>query len=415
MRLENGWTGGQYSLFRILVGSYLFVHFIALVPWGAEIFSNRGALPKASDSPLIFFFPNILAVWDAPLLVTALLVAGAGLSVLFAAGKFDRVAAVALWYILASLFGRDPLITNPSLPYVGWLLLAHAFIPAAPYGSWAARGRPDPGHEWKMPGPIYAAAWVLLALSYSYSGYEKLVSPSWVDGSAFGYVLRSPLARNIALRVWLLELPAPFLKLATWGGLSLELLFAPLALIRRLRPWIWTLMLAMHFSLMGLVSFAELSLGMVLIHLFTFSPAWVAPRAAGPTETLFYDGHCGLCHRFVRFVLAEDRSGAAFQFAPLASQHFRATVPEAVRNQLPDSLVVGTAEGRVLTRSRAVIHVLDRMGGMWRLIGLAACLIPSAFRDFAYDAVARVRYRLFARPQDTCPILPPSLRTRFRV
>src|SRR5207245_3602172 len=55
---ENGWTGGQYSLFRAVFGLYLFVHFVELVPWGAELFSNRGVLPHAAASPLIHLFPN---------------------------------------------------------------------------------------------------------------------------------------------------------------------------------------------------------------------------------------------------------------------------------------------------------------------------------------------------------------------
>jgi hypothetical protein len=45
---------------------------------------------------------------------------------------------------------------------------------------------------------------------------------------------------------------------------------------------------------------------MVMLHFFTFDPAWVKPFGA-ETEMIFYDGHCGLCHRAVRFVLAEDR------------------------------------------------------------------------------------------------------------
>src|SRR5262249_29596562 len=41
----------------------------------------------------------------------------AALSVLFAVGCWDRVAAVMLWYIWACLHGRLPLISNPGLPY----------------------------------------------------------------------------------------------------------------------------------------------------------------------------------------------------------------------------------------------------------------------------------------------------------
>ena len=156
--MSNGWTGGQYSVFRALFGTYLFVHFAQLVPWGAELFSCRGVLPEAGASPVLHLFPNVLAVADTPAVVTGLLLAGAGLSVLLALGRYDRAAAVGLWYVWACLFGRNPLIANPSIPFVGWMLLAHACLPAAPFGSWAACGRADPGRGWRMPEGIYWAA-----------------------------------------------------------------------------------------------------------------------------------------------------------------------------------------------------------------------------------------------------------------
>jgi predicted DCC family thiol-disulfide oxidoreductase YuxK len=411
--MKNGWTGGQYSLVRAVFGIYLFAHFVHLAPWAAELFSNRGVLPDGRDSPLLFLFPNVLAVWDGPVFVTALVVVAAGLSVLFAAGVWDRAAAVALWYIWACLHGRMPLISNPGLPYVGWLLLAHACLPPAPYGSWAARGRADPGGGWRMPAGIFLVAWVLMALGYTYSGVTKLVSPSWQDGTALARVLENPLARPGFVRDALLALPAGLLRLATWGALLAELGFAPLALVPRLRPWLWGLMLLMHLGLIALLDFADLSLGMVMLHLFTFDPAWVRPRPSPASDLLFYDGHCGLCHRAVRFVLAEDRDGTAFRFAPLNSDTFLAALSEATRANLPDSFIVLTAGGAVLTRSAAVRYVLQRLGGLWRVLGSLAGLVPAWVLDSVYDGVARVRLRLFARPADACPLVPKHLRERF--
>ena len=42
MPLMNGWTGGQYSLFRILLGCYLLQHIAFLLPWSADVFSSTG-------------------------------------------------------------------------------------------------------------------------------------------------------------------------------------------------------------------------------------------------------------------------------------------------------------------------------------------------------------------------------------
>jgi hypothetical protein len=254
-----------YRFFRVVFGLYLFAHFAYLVPWGTELFSNEGALRQAGDSPLTHLFPNVLAVCDPPAFVIAMLIAGAGLSLLLMAGTYDRIAAVFIWYIWACLHGRMPLITNPSLPYVGWLLLAHASLPRP--------SRHCTG--WRMPGLIFTAAWVLLAVGYTYSGYTKLASASWIDGSALERVLENPLARPGFVQEALLSLPSGVLRLATWFALGLELGFAPLALFRQLRPWLWALMLVMHLALIGLIDFADLSLGMVMMHLFTFDPRWV--------------------------------------------------------------------------------------------------------------------------------------------
>jgi hypothetical protein len=134
-----------------------------------------------------------------------------------------------IWYLGASLYGRNPLIANPSLPFVGWRLLAHLLIPSA---SRNEEARPCKAG---IPEDIYLAAWIVMALAYTNSGYTKLVSPSWTEGTALSYVLTNPLARATALRTFILRLPPLVRKLATWSALGLALSFAPLALFRRLR------------------------------------------------------------------------------------------------------------------------------------------------------------------------------------
>jgi predicted DCC family thiol-disulfide oxidoreductase YuxK len=413
--MNSGWTGGQYSLVRVIFGAYLFVHFVQLLPWGGELFSNHSVLPQASVRPLISLFPNVLVLWDNPGFVTALLVLAAGLSVLLAVGCYDRAAAVGLWYLWTCLFSRNPLLSNPSLLYIGWLLLAHAFLPSAPYGSWSARGRADPAGFWRMPPAIYTATWILMALGYTYSGFTKLMSPSWLDGTVLARVLENALMRPRILRETLLALPSGVLQLASWGALGVELVFAPLALFSRLRPWLWGLMLAIQVSLITVIDFADQSLAMVMLHLFTFDPAWVRPQKASGAEMIFYDGHCGLCHQAVRFVLAEDGTGDIFRFAPLDSEAFRAAVRASDRAALPDSLIVLTTDGLLLTRSAAVLHLLRRLGGVWRLLGNVLSVIPTPVRDRVYDKIARIRHSLFRAPAQACPLVPANLRGRFQV
>jgi len=326
------------------------------------------------------------------------------------AGKLDRVAAVLIWYLLACLYGRNPLIGNPSLPFIGWLLLAHALMPLQSRGR-AIEKKYDMGAA-KPPANIYIAAWILMSLAYTYSGYTKLISPSWLDGSALSRVLSNPLARDTFLRTFLLGLPPWILKTATWSGLALELSFSPLALSRKVRPLLWLAMICMHLGLLVLVNFSDLTAGMLILHFFTFDPEWIpSPRAKG--QTIFFDGTCGLCHGFVRFVLKEDQSAQPFSFAPLQGESLRSTLPEPLRVNLPDSVVVIDATKSILVRSSAVIYVMKRLGGLWCVAAMLLTLVPRRLRDAGYIAVASMRKKIFGASEGICPIVGEPWRARF--
>jgi len=128
-------------------------------------------------------------------------------------------------------------------------------------------------------------------------------------------------------------------------------------------------------------------------------------------DWVFYDGTCGLCHAAVRWAVETDQSGDAFRFAPLGGTTFQINVPES--KDLPDSIVVLTAGGQLLAKSSAVVHMMLRLGGGWRRLGILLRLVPRPVRDLAYDAVARLRRKLFRKPESACPMLPPHLRARF--
>ena len=409
----NGWTANQYRLFRVLLGLYLVIHFAQLLPWAGELFSNAGMLPDQATSPLFGIVPNVLALSDTPQVLLALVAAAVVAGVALAFGYCDKLAALFLWYMLACLFGRNPLIANPALPYVGWMLLAHLFVPSLPRGPLPEVAASDTSANWKMPRPLFAAAWIVLALAYSYSGYTKLLSPSWVTGDAIGYVLQNPLARDYFLRDWFLALPAGALRILTWSVMGIELLFAPLALIGRARPILWGAMFVVQLGFLCLLNFADLTSPMLLFHLLTFDPKWIPAKQSGAQEWIFYDGTCGLCHRVVRFVLAEDRIGS-FTFSPLQGETFKRTVREEERKGLPDSFVVADLSGRPLLRSDAVVHIARRLGGLWRVLGAILAVTPKPIRDGGYRLVGAIRHRLFAKPAQFCPVVPTELRIRFR-
>jgi len=259
----------QRSVVRGALGAYLFVHYAALLPYAGELFSCAGALADASASPFFGRVPNPLFVWDEPDVARLTVAGGALFALLLACGVRTRAMALASWAVSAMLYTRDPLIANPALPFVGFLLLVHACFPESEHGT-----RP-----WRRLTSAYGLVFVVLAIGYSYSGVTKLLSPSWLDGSALRHVLENPLARPGALRDALLAAPPAVLQAMTHGVLALEVAFAPLCLWRRTRPLAWAALVAMHLGILLLVDFADLTLGILLVHAFTFDPAWLSALA----------------------------------------------------------------------------------------------------------------------------------------
>jgi predicted DCC family thiol-disulfide oxidoreductase YuxK len=130
---------------------------------------------------------------------------------------------------------------------------------------------------------------------------------------------------------------------------------------------------------------------------------------------LFYDGVCGLCDRTVQFVLRHDRAGR-FRFATLQSGVARAILTRHGRDarDLDTMYLVLDADTpgeRLLCKSDGILAVLRELGGSWRLLA-AAQLVPRGLRDWAYDWVARNRYRWFGR-YDHCALPRPEVRERF--
>ena len=370
--MNNRWTGGQYSIFRIVFGIYLLLYLLYLIP-SKEMISN------ASKSSLFIVF-------DDPLFIIGFITSAAIASIFLLLGCRDRIAALWIWSVLACLFGCNPRIANSALSYTGWILLAHIFITSAPFGSLAARGRTNPAGDWIMHKTIFTAAWIILAVSYGYRGYTKLLNPSWTTGESLNSML--------------------------WITLSAELLFAPLALISRLRPLLWSGMLLMQFAFAFLLNLLDFTVAMILFHILTFDPAWIRPKKSTGREILYYDGQCGLCHAVIRFLLAEDQD-AIFKFAPLQSKAFEQSLSQDERNKLPDSIVLLTGNGRILTLSSAVIYLLVRLGGLWRIFGEILQLIPRLLRDSSYNFIGSIRHKLFTQPNSTCPLITKHLRTRF--
>ncbi len=135
-----------------------------------------------------------------------------------------------------------------------------------------------------------------------------------------------------------------------------------------------------------------------------------------PHPILLYDGVCGLCNRFVQFILRRDRH-AIFRFASLQSAPAaRILARHGINPTDLDTVYVvlnyDFPNESLLSRSDAALFVLKQLGGLWRPTALLLQLLPRFLRDPPHNAIARRRYRIFGR-SDACTLPCDQDRSRF--
>ena len=128
-----------------------------------------------------------------------------------------------------------------------------------------------------------------------------------------------------------------------------------------------------------------------------------------PGPIVFYDGFCGLCDRFVGFVLARDRAGR-YRFAPLSGETARHRFGASIDPAEPQTVIL-EEHGKVRVRSDAALAIVAGLGGGWRAVQ-ALRVIPRPIRDWVYDLIARYRFRWFGRRTE-CRVPAPEQRRRF--
>lgn len=372
----SGWTGLQYSAYRVGVALAVF-----------QLAAARLPLLEGRPWPLLALgLPGAFALalgWRDRAVATALLVVVCG--------------------IAAFVDGAPLVLPEDDVLFTALALFLHLFSPITPFGSWDAAGRIDPRGDWFRPSWLGHLGWSVLAL-------VQLVRWATDAGPSLGF------GTTLVSR-----LPA---QLLAWMGLAaLPALFVP-----RLRPFVWIAITLGEIAASAAAGWPDGSWARLLVHLFAADPGWwpgrrfhLNARADRQPARLFYDGDCGFCHRSVRILLSEEANtpeADRFRFAPLSSETFAAEVErrdDLDPATLPDSIVLILEDGQLLTRSGAAIECASRLGGLWRGLALTGAWIPEPVRDGLYDAIARVRKRLVENPTGACPILPPDLRSRFDV
>ena len=130
---------------------------------------------------------------------------------------------------------------------------------------------------------------------------------------------------------------------------------------------------------------------------------------------MLFDGVCGFCSRLVEFILEHDRR-AVFNFASLQGAVGRTTVERFGGD--PEELSTfhalanyRTSKPQMFSRSSAALFVARELGWPWRA-ALLARVLPTSILDWAYNVIARNRYRVYGR-REQCLTPRPEFRGRF--
>lgn len=121
---------------------------------------------------------------------------------------------------------------------------------------------------------------------------------------------------------------------------------------------------------------------------------------------VYYDGVCGLCNKFVNFLIKKDVA-EKLRYAPLKGKAAQA-IPK-VYDQV-DSVIYSQG-GRFYIKSNAALRVLYDLGGIYKMTMIFK-IIPRFVRDWVYDFIAKRRYERYGK-LESCPIPEKKLSHLF--
>ena len=124
---------------------------------------------------------------------------------------------------------------------------------------------------------------------------------------------------------------------------------------------------------------------------------------------IFFDGVCGLCNSFVDWVMRRDKK-KIFLFTPLQGKTAKETFGQSLMPDGEWTINYVDEKGRY-ERSGAVLRIIIRLDGGWKLMGIFL-IVPPFIRDGVYKFIAKRRYRWFGK-RDVCRLPSPQEKGRF--
>jgi predicted DCC family thiol-disulfide oxidoreductase YuxK len=112
---------------------------------------------------------------------------------------------------------------------------------------------------------------------------------------------------------------------------------------------------------------------------------------------IYYDGICKMCTGFISLAKRFSKP-RTFDFCPLQNADFE--IPTHFNN----TVIVKTADGKILVYTEAISLVLDNMFLPFRIVNILLKISPKSIRNKGYVFIAKNRYQWFGK-HETCQVI----------
>lgn len=128
-------------------------------------------------------------------------------------------------------------------------------------------------------------------------------------------------------------------------------------------------------------------------------------------KIILFDGVCNLCNSSVQFIIKHDKNNV-FLFTPLQSDIGKHLIDTYhIDTNKTDSVLLFSPEKGISYKSSAALRIARQLRFPINLMTVFM-IIPTPIRDWAYDYIARNRYKWYGK-KEHCMIPTPELKSKF--
>ena len=128
-------------------------------------------------------------------------------------------------------------------------------------------------------------------------------------------------------------------------------------------------------------------------------------------QLILFDGVCNLCDASVQYIIKHDKKDM-FRYTALQSEVGQEIIKKFnIDTSKTDSILLYSEDNGISYKSTAALKIASRLG-FPRNIATVFLIIPTFIRNWAYDYIAKNRYKWYGKKEE-CMIPTQELKSKF--